>query len=538
MNDTHSLYYNVDHSSMYGSNLSTVFADSPPPLEEDTEEDHGEFVFSAKNNAVGEAVLNKIEGKLQTNAEAGEKLEWGDFTDFNSHEGNEEEARPDNFVAFADFGASDANSFDTRNKPPERKTSVNLSSPSEINGTTRGKEKVHKISENKEDESDDDFGDFSSISVDVSDSKYEWGDFSSESNHINKKNDEMEDISDMGSRVVGNGGNFDDFSGFCGETDLNNKIGLSVNVRDFREKDGENGEFCNNRVNMDEIKLSTGNDAKHSEFGDISESYGNDHFGGFQGTGNSIKNDQYQSKVQTCDKNGTGLKNFEGTDKVKLKENTWCGKDDNFASFETFNGGNSLASVQEANDDSEDFSEGLESSEKPGYIDGGTEKSISSHKNNHDIEPRTTTNDKSSFKVQLTNTEVKVKGSLKSSDDTNNQALNPASSTDDDFGDFADFSEDSFASFSQNSTSTTTQLEPKTDVGTFSWNSAPFTSTSSFQLQKTDKPDISTKDRRISHERLLKSILVSLKESFPKTFVTLQYPLELLRNLKVSGGVR
>ena len=112
MNDTHSLYYNVDHSSMYGSNLSTVFADGPPPLDE-TEEDHGEFVFSPETNAIGEAVLSKIESKLQRDAE-GKPLEETKQSNFSSDFETKPNTSDEEFGAFADFSASTC--FDTSSK--------------------------------------------------------------------------------------------------------------------------------------------------------------------------------------------------------------------------------------------------------------------------------------------------------------------------------------------------------------------------------------------------------------------------------------
>lgn len=117
MNDTHSLYYNVDQSSMFGSNLSTVFADSPPPLD-DGEDDHREFVFSSETDAVGEAVLNKIDAKCQRDAEA--KLACDAS---NSRLEIKPNSSTEKFEAFANFETP--NQIDASGKNGERVT-VNL----------------------------------------------------------------------------------------------------------------------------------------------------------------------------------------------------------------------------------------------------------------------------------------------------------------------------------------------------------------------------------------------------------------------------
>ncbi|XP_046849120.1 aftiphilin-like isoform X2 [Xenia sp. Carnegie-2017] len=67
MNEAHAMYYNVDHSSMFGSNLSTVYADGPPPLEDiNDEQEESDFKeFSSGKTSIRDEVLDGPKSNLQ-----------------------------------------------------------------------------------------------------------------------------------------------------------------------------------------------------------------------------------------------------------------------------------------------------------------------------------------------------------------------------------------------------------------------------------------------------------------------------------------
>lgn len=562
---------------MYGSNLSTVFADSPPPLEEDAD-DHGEFVFSAENNAIGEAVLNKIEGKLQRNAETRDKLDVENFADFNGGEGG---IQSEKFVAFADFDTSHTDNISEvcSGESNEKGNKSDRLLSSEMNGTSEKKELNHRISESEEN-SGDDFGDFSS----------DWSDFSGNSNHASKNVVNGHEENEPGFNSISSFDNdvsFGDFSKLDGEPKFGNKIALP---KDGEKRYGEQEEL----PKSDEIKPETENSSRDSEFGDFSDHHSEDNdIGGFQGPSNVSNSDQDLNVVKDEEEKSLEQNIFVKPDKSKQEESSTCDvKEDNFASFEAFNGDHNFANFQGGGGDNDfgDFSERIVISEKGGSISGKPDKSIPSKENKCDIGPRTNTDENQSAGVQSLSNYNKSKNLT----EVDKQDFSAVPSTEDDFGDFADFSENSFNAFSQstttdvaqksesnfgsfsqhsssdttqqaqtdfgvfskNSNSNTTQVpqadfgafsnkfdfnitqQPQTEVGSSSQSSLSFPNTTT-ALQNSKQSGFSLRDKRISKVQSSKSTsLVSLQRSFPRTFTTLQYHVELLRDLKMNGGIR
>lgn len=618
MNDTHSHYYNVDHSSMYGSNLSTVFADSPPPFEED-EDDHGEFVFSAENNAIGEAVLTKIEGKRQKIAETEGESEWSDFADFNN-----DGIQSDNVVAFADFATSDTIRSDTGELPqPGMDTESKPSSLPEINGLSNNKEVQHVISESEENE---DFGDFSSGLVDQNNLEDNWQTFSTKPNHVreNDKSGSSTDNclkNDTGINLFtsfDNGIDFSDFSALNDETKSTSKTSLTEIQEDNEKKE----QLANNLVEEDDrAKPQTESNPNGSEYDDFSDdcSEGDD-FEGFQMTpsnnetslqtdGENIKDENsFNKRIQKdnhCDvESGSSFggvngdnsfhANFDGaaadfgdfskgfpTDKRSNTTDKEPSSD--FASKEVFDADNKFSSFQDASDDFGDFSEGFPVNDEgdnnydkldtkdelrttrdqdklpiavqmssSGFKDSGddfgdfSERFPDNDKDdiNHDKldikDEIRTKKDQNKFSsgVQTSSSKTEIVDNLKTSHKIESKGSITAAGADGDFGNFADFSENSFDSFSQKSGSTSSQ-NPQNDFGAFSCKSTP--SSSSFvQPQYTNQSSISTTNKKFLKENSSKSTgtLRSLQESFPKTFVALQSKLELLKHLKIDGGIR
>ena len=207
-------YYGVDDSELYGSNFSTVLADAPPPLDDTFDEDENEIVFP---NEVKK--LKKFYG--ETTAASSKKIHSSDekFSDKSKHDGSrppegqgivEEDSDFGDFSSFADFGSAfgQENSGESRdwfsgnennvNTPPAVKTATSnqgrdnqvadFAAFPENNGslnqesTTNGgfeqgnssigdsKEKYYN-SENRSNsingsydmDSEDDFGDFTSV---------------------------------------------------------------------------------------------------------------------------------------------------------------------------------------------------------------------------------------------------------------------------------------------------------------------------------------------------------------------------------------
>ena len=161
---------------MYGSNLSTVFADSPPPLDENADiDDHGEFVFSAETNAIGEAVLNKIEGKLQKDAERPKEIDNSNFGDLNKAIDSKKPKYSQNSEDFEDFPDLKSSNSNSDFAKFDDAIMVNPVSPTEINGGS--------ISSGKD---DDGFADFSSSNDIGTSEDTGWCAFSSPSNEDTK----------------------------------------------------------------------------------------------------------------------------------------------------------------------------------------------------------------------------------------------------------------------------------------------------------------------------------------------------------------
>ena len=364
MNDTHSHYYNVDHSSMYGSNLSTVFADSPPPLEED-ETDHGEFVFSAENNAIGEAVLTKIEGKLQKSAETEGESEWSDFADFNSGEENSHGIQYNNFVAFADFTTSNTDHSDTGELPqPGMDTESKPSSLPEINGFSDNKEEEHVISES---EKNGGFGDFSSGQVDQNNLEDNRQKFSTKPNHV-RENDKSGSSTDnclkndtgfSSFTSFDNGIDFSNFSALNDKTKSTSKTSLTEIQKDNNEKKEQ---LANNLVEEDNrAKPQTEYNPNGSEFDDFSDdSSEDDGFGGFQRTPSNN-----ETSLQTDCEN---IKDENSLNK-RIQKDNHCDVESG-GSFGGFNGDNSFhANFDGAADDFGDFSKGFPTDERSNTTD-------------------------------------------------------------------------------------------------------------------------------------------------------------------------
>ena len=278
MNDTHSLYYNVDHSSMFGSNLSTVFADGPPPLEDSlNDDDHGEFVFSSETDAIGQAVLNKIESKLKKDAEtrsAGGERE-------NSSLGSDIETKPNSstekFEAFANFEASiGSNHFGTLEK-----SDIGAESGQEVNGF---EENITNNVESGDGFSDDEFGDFSAG-------------FSQTSNlNINNKPD-----------IDKHNGSFSYFSAFQNNVEQTNKSEFISNEQ--TSSSGEGAKESNNFQFADFGSFNSA-DLKESDWGQKC----NDNTALEGGFGNNSHADKMRSQIDKNDTSDDEFASFEEAD--------------------------------------------------------------------------------------------------------------------------------------------------------------------------------------------------------------------------------
>ena len=460
MNDTHSLYYNVDHSSMFGSNLSTVFADGPPPLE-DGDDDHGEFVFSSESDAIGEAVLSKIEGKLQRDAEDEKSSLHSDHAETNQNS--------EKFEAFANFEtAKHNNASDGQEGRGE--------SSKEVNGLYKESIKNRTLSE--DDFSNNEFGDFSTG-------------FGTNSKFSESDNDTKGDDSNFGS-----------FSAFNKRSELNN--GLTSNEQvSLNGDDGNNsktGSESNNFANFssfDDVDFQTGGNIK-----DQQQSWGQFPT---QTNGNEIQNDD--DEFGSFDEADDGdFANFESTE-VEISSNSE-GHSSEDATLS--NGMNKSADMnppsvltdKETNNDGfnsfEGFNKDKPCMEKDDMNNTPVRKDVTHNEpNNKDdtfmaskdvgFNDFTSANDEfGSFSQSSPRTEAEKNkfASFKSKSQVAETSVsNPpatdlevqsnknveTTSGDDDFGDFADFSQNSFSAFSSDS-DISSEKQSDSTFGTFSTN--------------------------------------------------------------------
>ena len=434
MNDTHSLYYNVDHSSMFGANLSTVFADGPPPLE-DGDDDHGEFVFSSETDAIGEAVLNKIESKLQRDAEERPVVEVETLNSDIESKPNTEE-----FGAFANFETT--NQFDTSGKQQVSK---------EVNGY---KENIETLKSEKE-FSDDEFGDFSTGFGQNSTQNFThnntsesdrnnsgFADFSSfQSTDFKTANDEPR-----------NNGNY-----FGSESVANNVVNQSDESDDEFGSFNEANDVESNEIqeptgtlanaNPDVIPTNEGNKLASSKLPlDLTnhETRINDRFASFDAFKGNVpvnergdlastelphdltnhetgNNDKFESLEAFQDPSSNETNQVTSSELPPDLTNHVAAQNDGFHSFETAKDDDDFNGFTGASDDFENFSE-------------------------HSLSTDDTKNESQCVEngsQGLTTDVCKA--------DVNFTQGNIASSEDNDFGDFADFSDDSFSTFSSNS---------------------------------------------------------------------------------------
>lgn len=101
-------YYGVNNSDLYGSNFSTVLADAPPPLDDACEEDDNEIVFRSdvgKSKKYNEQAVTSTDKSSEFNDKLKSKLE-GSVP--NSRKLDHEVAEDDfgDFAVFADFGSA------------------------------------------------------------------------------------------------------------------------------------------------------------------------------------------------------------------------------------------------------------------------------------------------------------------------------------------------------------------------------------------------------------------------------------------------
>ena len=443
MNDTHSLYYNVDHSSMFGSNLSTVFADGPPPLE-DGDDDHGEFVFSSETDAIGEAVLNKIESKLQRDAE-GKSV--GDKSGLNSNVEIKPNLSEEKFEAFANFEISNQN-----DNSDIQDASVGLNP--EVNGH---KENVKNYS--NDEFSDDEFGDFSTgfseissfnengkVNAEKPESKF--GDFStfnnksvfSDSKHINGEGEK-----DVETDGHSNDLQFADFSSFEGANFESSDSNRQRNDNSFVEQQ------IGKESNSSEMARDN-NDASDDEFSSFTEGNEGD-FGKFETNGDNGSNnltnpnpDVIPAKEQN-DLKSAGLP-------LDLTNHGTKHDDGEFNSFESFNNDipsnipNDLTSAKLPPDltNHETNSSGDFNSFEAFNDDDFNDFTSSSDNGFPSSEHQTNTKSESN-ECQASNAGIsKPDANLEECETEGDTVESPG---DDDFGDFADFSNASFSAENQ-----------------------------------------------------------------------------------------
>ena len=495
MNDTHSLYYNVDHSSMFGSNLSKVFADGPPPLE-DGDDDHGEFVFSSETDAIGEAVLNKIESKLQRDAEgrlAGEKSSLNSDVEIKPNSSTEK------FEAFANFET--ANQIDTSDK---QDASLGLSQ--EVNGY---KGNLTNNVTSDDGFSDDEFGDFSTSfgqnsnfnendNSDIEKHDSNFGDFSA-FNNVRKFNEksmfshnEQVSLNGAGESDIKTGSNSNDFQ-FANFSSFEG-VDYERNDGDAKSNDDSVVEQQSGKEpGMEGMDSDTeNNDASDDEFASFAET-----------------NESDFAKFETNKRNGGGNLTNPNPDVIPANKrndltsgklppdltNHKTRKNDEFSSFDSFkddlpaNERNELASTKlprdltnhetKHNNDElnsfEAFKDDISSNARKDLTSAKSPPDLTNHetKSTDDLNSfeafkddsfnnftSSSDNDFGNFSQGVPSVENETKNESQSNNNES-QASHPdvskpeenvvASPETDDFGDFADFSNDSFNAFSSDS---------------------------------------------------------------------------------------
>ena len=487
MNDTHSLYYNVDHSSMFGSNLSTVFADGPPPLE-DGDDDHGEFVFSSETDAIGEAVLSKIESKLQRDAQG---RPVGDISSSNSSVEIKPNSSAEKFEAFANFEA--ANQIDT-----SRKQDSSAGVSPEINGH-KGSLKNNALS--SDDFSDDEFGDFSTSfnqssnfnengKSDVHKPDSNFGDFSAFNDEQVSFNGEGDINTKAGTNS--NDSQFADFSSFDGVDYETNDDGVKSNDDTVDEQ--QSGKECN----QGKIEIETENNAaSDDEFASFTEANAGD-FATFKTTDNggnltnpnpdiipaNERNDVTSSKLppdltnherkhnddefnsSEAFKDDLPSNNSADLTSAKLPPDltTHETKCDDFDSFEAFEDDSFNDFPSSSDNDFGDFSQGFPNSENQTRTKSQSDESQASNTD-----------------VSKPDTNCKTEGHV------------VASPENDDFGDFADFSNDSFNAEKKSDGAFGSFSQQNEESSADQWGEAKFEA-----FAKNDKTDKSKETKVLS----------------------------------------
>ena len=475
MNDTHSLYYNVDHSSMFGSNLSTVFADGPPPLE-DGDDDHGEFVFSSETDAIGEAVLSKIESKLQRDAEGKPVLER-ERLNFDI----ESQPITEKFEASANFETT--NQFDA---------SGNQEVSKEVNGYKENM-KRSVISENES--SDDEFGDFSAgfgqnhnftennAKTESDGNNFGFADFSSfRGTDFKTANNEPENGEQyFGNKLVTNNiGDQNDTS--------NDEFGSFNEASEIKSNEIQRPSGTLANANPDVIPTNKGNKLTSSKLPlDLTnhETRNNDRFGSFDAFKDSIPANE-RSEL-TSAKLPHDLTNHETTN-------------NKFNSFEAFkdtssNAKNKVTSSELPPDltTHEETKNDVNSSETSEDDDFNGFTSVSDEFGNFSG-GFPSTDDRQNKSQCIKNNSQSLDTDV-SKADANLTQENTASSEDNDFGDFAEVSKDSFGAFSSDS-GALSEKQNDTMFGSFSTNKTSATESSLGNLAKTTRTSKSQENGR------------------------------------------